>query len=308
MGQVSGVTVVEVDQLTKRYGNSLAVNEASFTVASGEIFGLLGHNGAGKSTIIRILSGRARASSGRARVAGFDVATQMEHIRPLINVVFEDQNHYERMTGRDQLRFFAAMYGTPTRVADRLLNRVGLSTAAAGRLVATYSTGMKQRLLLARALINRPSIVFLDEPTRGLDPVSVRNLRTIIAELAQDGTTLFLTTHDMEEADQLCDRIAFLSEGRIVALDTPRELKLRVGSRRLDVTLVDRSLHELPLDDAATAGRLDAWLRAGEVLTVHSQEGTLADVFVAVAGRTLDDAGPGERDSPDVPHRHGVAA
>ncbi len=278
--------VIEVSHLEKHYGDVRAVDDVSFAIDEGEIFGLLGHNGAGKTTAMRVLTGRARPTAGTARVAGFDVVSQRDQVKPLINLVFEDQNLYERLSGRENLRFFAALYGVPGRRADELLDLVGLSEAAT-RKVRHYSSGMKQRLLVARGLINRPRVLFLDEPTRGLDPASAREVRGIIEGLSRAGSTVCLTTHYMEEADELCRRVAFLSQGKIVALDTPRELKLRVGQRTARVLLRDRSEHLIRLDDPADADRLAAWMRGDQVLTVHSQEGTLADVFVALAGRPL---------------------
>lgn len=281
--------MIEVADLHKTYGTVRAVDGISFGVAEGEVFGFLGHNGAGKTTTVRILTGRTRPTAGSARIAGHDVVADREAIKPLINLVFEDQNLYERMTGRENLRLFADLYGMAAGRVDEVLALVGLDDEAAKRKVKGYSTGMKQRLLIARALINRPRCLFLDEPTRGLDPASARDLRTLIATLGREGTTVFLTTHYMEEADELCDRVAFLSQGKIVALDTPRELKLRYGQgqRRAVATLADRSEQAIALDDPADAARLDTWLRDGQVLTLHSQEGTLEDVFVALAGRTL---------------------
>jgi ABC-2 type transport system ATP-binding protein len=277
---------VDVRALEKRYGDVRAVDGITFSVAEGEVFGLLGHNGAGKTTTIRMLTGRARPTSGTATVVGFDAVSEREQIKPLINAVFEDPNLYERVSGRDNLRLFAELYQAPASRVDELLELVGL-TAAAKRKVKTYSSGMKQRLLIARALVNKPRVLFMDEPTRGLDPTSARELRTLVARLAAEGTTVFLTTHYMEEADELCHRVAFLSQGRIVALDTPRELKLKHGKRGAVVLLRDRSEHELRLDDAADAARLDEWMRADQVLTIHSQEGTLEDVFIALSGRAL---------------------
>ena len=278
--------VIEVRELEKRYGEVQAVDGISFDVAAGEVFGLLGHNGAGKTTTIRMLTGRTRPTAGTAEIAGFDVVADLERVKPLINLVFEEQNLYERFSGRDNLRIFADLYGVPRQRVEELLSLVGL-TEAAGRKVKTYSSGMKQRLLVARALINRPRVLFLDEPTRGLDPASARDLRGLIADLSREGTTVFLTTHYMEEADELCHRVAFLSQGKIVALDTPRELKLRYGERTAVVLLRDRAEHTIRLDDPVDADRLAAWMRAGEVLTVHSQEGTLEDVFINLAGRPL---------------------
>ncbi len=278
--------LVEVQGLVKHYGEVRAVEGISFTVGSGEVFGLLGHNGAGKTTTIRMLTGRTRPTAGRACIAGHDVALEREAVKPLINLVFEDQNLYERFSGRENLRVFADLYGVPKTRIEGLLADVGL-VEAAGRKVKTYSTGMKQRLLIARALVNQPRVLFLDEPTRGLDPTSARDLRALIARLSDAGTTVFLTTHDMVEADDLCHRVAFLSQGKVVALDTPRELKLRYGQRTAVVLLRDRQEHTLQLDDPTDAARLAAWMREGAVLTLHSQEGTLEDVFVALAGRPL---------------------
>lgn len=275
--------IVEVDNLQKHYGSVRAVDGISFAVEKGEIFGLLGHNGAGKTTTIRVLTGRTKPTAGVARIAGYDVVEQRDAIKPLINLVFEDQNLYERLTGRDNLEVFADLYGARRNRVDELLETVGLSDAAKRR-VKTYSTGMKQRLLVARSLINQPSVLFLDEPTRGLDPASARELRALMKRLSREGATIFLTTHYMEEADELCDRVAFLSAGKIVALDTPRELKLRFGNRTVVALLADRQEVTIHLDDPAGARRLAEWMESGRVLSVHSQEGTLEDVFIGIAG------------------------
>lgn len=273
--------MIVVDNLSKVYGSTRAVDGISFTVAPGEVFGLLGHNGAGKTTTIRMLTGRARPTSGRATIAGYDVVDNIEQVRPLINLVFEEQNLYDRMNGRDNLRFFADLYRVPRTRVDELLEMVDL-VEPADRPVKTYSTGMKQRVIIARALINSPRLLFLDEPTRGLDPASARDLRNIITDLSRSGTTIFLTTHYMEEADELCDRVAFLSAGRIVALDSPRELKLRQGQRTATVLLDTRQEQTIDLNNPAAAAQLEAWMRDGRVLSIHSNEGTLEDVFIDV--------------------------
>jgi ABC-2 type transport system ATP-binding protein len=278
--------MIDVHDLKKRYGDTRAVAGLTFDVAAGEIFGLLGHNGAGKTTTIRMLTGRTRPSGGSARIGGFDVVAERDKIKPLINLVFEDQNLYERFSGHDNLRIFADLYGAPKERVGELLSLVDL-TDAAKRPVKTYSTGMKQRLLIARALINEPRVLFLDEPTRGLDPSSARDLRNLVADLSRSGTTVFLTTHYMEEADELCHRVAFLSQGEIVALDTPQELKLRYGDRTARVLLRDRTQATIRLDDPSDAVRLASWVSADQILTLHSQEGTLEDVFINLAGRPL---------------------
>jgi ABC-2 type transport system ATP-binding protein len=280
------VPMIEVEDLVKRYGDVHAVNGISFAVAEGEIFGLLGHNGAGKTTTIRMLTGRTLPTSGTARIAGHDVVSQLDQVKPLINLVFEEPNLYERLTGRENLRFFAELYDVDAKRVDELLRLVDL-TEAADRKLKTYSSGMKQRLLVARALINDPRLLFLDEPTRGLDPTSARELRDLVAGLSDKGTTVFITTHYMEEADELCDRVAFLSHGEIVALDAPRELKLRYGQRTARVLLRDRREETIRLDNPADAVRLEQWMAQDNVLTLHSQEGTLEDVFIELAGRPL---------------------
>jgi len=278
--------VIAIKGLAKHYKNVKAVDGITFTVAEGEIFSLLGHNGAGKSTTIKMLTGRARPTAGSATVLGKDVVTERDRIKPLINLVSEEQNLYERMTGRENLVFFAQLYGIGEAVVDELLRTVGLAEVATRR-VKTYSNGMKQRLLIARALVNRPRVLFLDEPTAGLDPLAAREVRDLVKSQARRGTTVFLTTHYMEEADELSDHVAFISQGKIVALDIPRELKLRYGSRTAKVLLRSRQEATIRLDMAADASRLEQWMRGDEVLTIHSQEGTLEDVFIALAGRAL---------------------
>ncbi len=278
--------MIDVHDLHKHYGSIRAVDGISFSVAPGEVFGLLGHNGAGKTTTLRMLTGRTLPTSGTASIGGFDVASQLSHVKPLINVVFEDQNVYERLTGYDNLRLFADLYDAPRDRIDRLLSRVGL-TDAAKRKVKTYSSGMKQRLMIARALINEPRVLMLDEPTKGLDPSSAREMRDIVRELAASEVSVLLCTHYMEEADELCDRVAFMSQGRIVALDTPRELKLQYGNRTATVLLQDRSEAVIDLANPADGERFDRWTKDGAILTVHSHEGTLEDVFISVAGRPL---------------------
>ncbi len=278
---------IDVRNLSRYYGSVKAVDDISFSAQRGEIFGLLGHNGAGKTTTIRMLTGRTKPTSGTAHIAGYDIVSQLDQVKPIINLVFEDQNLYERMSGQDNLQFFADLYGVPKSRVGELLDRVGLEPEARKRKVKTYSSGMKQRLLIARALINDPRILFLDEPTRGLDPSSARELRQIVREMSQQGTTVVLTTHYMEEADELCDRVAFLANGKIVAMDTPTELKLRYGTPSARLLLKNRSELTVDLDSPEDARKVEELMAAGDVLTIHSQEGTLEDVFINLAGRSL---------------------
>lgn len=287
---------IEVRDLAKRYGDTRALDAISFSTAPGEVFGLLGHNGAGKSTTIRILTGRTRPTSGEAYVLGHAVPEAMERVRGQINLVPETPTVYGRATAKENLELFCALYGVPRSAARDALERVRLAHAA-DRKVKTFSTGMKQRLLLARALLNRPRVLFMDEPTRGLDPQSARELHALVEELAGDGTTILLTTHDMHEADRLCDRVAFLADGRIVALDTPRALKLAIGGApEVQVGLDDGSDERLRLasNSDGDGDRLLELVRTGRVRTLHSCEPTLADVFVELAGRSLHDGAEDE--------------
>lgn len=282
------MNAIEVEKLSRAFNGLKAVDNISFTVEAGEIFGFLGHNGAGKTTTIRMLSGQLLPTSGGARVAGCDVIAEQRRLRPLIGVVSEHQNLYERMSGRENLEFAVRLYGQNIRRVDETLQQVGLLDRAKDN-VRTYSNGMKQRLLIARALLHRPQIIFLDEPTRGLDPVVGREVRQLILDLSQQGVTIFLTTHYMEEADQLCGRVAFLSEGRIVALDTPNDLKVAHGQNSVNVTLDDGQRLSIALDDQDAGKQLEKLVNDGHVRTLHSAEATLEDVFIQIAGRGLSE-------------------
>jgi ABC-2 type transport system ATP-binding protein len=216
---------IEVIDLTRNFNGRKALDGISFEVESGEIFGFLGPNGAGKTTTIRILTGRLRPTSGVARVMGCDVVNEREELKPQMGVLFEYQNIYERMSARDNLRFYARLYRVDKKGVDQVLTQVGLADRVRDK-ISTYSNGMKQRLLIARALLHKPKVLFLDEPTKGLDPNVARDIRSIVIDLADQGMTIFLTTHYMEEADQLCKRVAIINQGQILALDTPQQLKI----------------------------------------------------------------------------------
>lgn len=282
----SCMNAIEVEKLSRAFNGLKAVDSISFSVEAGEIFGFLGHNGAGKTTTIRMLSGQLLPSSGRARVAGCDVITEQRRLKPLIGVVSEHQNLYERMSGRQNLEFAARLYGQDAHRVNETLEQVGMLDRAKDN-VRNYSNGMKQRLLIARALLHRPQIIFLDEPTRGLDPVVGREIRRLILDLSQQGVTIFLTTHYMEEADQLCGRVAFLSEGRIVALDTPNNLKVAHGQNSVRVTLENGENLSIDLGDQDAGKQLEQLVNAGHVRTLHTAEATLEEVFIQIAGREL---------------------
>jgi ABC-2 type transport system ATP-binding protein len=219
---------IKAQNLTRDYNGLRAVDGISFAVEPGEIFGFLGPNGAGKTTTIKMLTGQLRPTSGEALVVGCDVVKERQRLKPQIGVVFDSQNIYERLSARDNLRFYARLYRVKKARVEGMLAQVGL-TDRAGSKVKTYSNGMKQRVLIARALLHKPKVLFLDEPTRGLDPNVARDIRAIVVDLAKQGMTVFLTTHYMEEADQLSNRVAIIDQGSIVALDTPENLKAEYG-------------------------------------------------------------------------------
>jgi ABC-2 type transport system ATP-binding protein len=219
---------IQVQNLTRDYDGLRALDQISFTVEPGEIFGFLGPNGAGKTTTIKILTGQLRPTAGTARVMGCDVVEERDRLKPQIGVVFEYQNIYERLSARDNLMFAARLYGVGREQVEAALAQFGLAERAKER-TKQFSNGMKQRLLIARAMLHQPKVLFLDEPTRGLDPNMARGIRAIVVELAKAGVTVFLTTHYMEEADHLCQRVAIIDQGRIVALDTPAHLKTEYG-------------------------------------------------------------------------------
>lgn len=228
------MNAIEVQNLTRDFNGLQAVDGISFEVQPGEVFGFLGPNGAGKTTTIRMLTGQLRPTAGTARVMGCDVVTQRDALKPQIGVVFEYQNIYERLSARDNLLFAARLYGVPKARIDAVLKQVGLDERANDRS-KNYSNGLKQRLLIARALLHEPKVLFLDEPTRGLDPNVARDIRAFVTDLARQGVTVFLTTHYMEEADRLSDRVAILHKGKIVALDTPARLKAAHGGEQTTV-------------------------------------------------------------------------
>ena len=278
-----------VEGLEYHYGKLKAVDNITFEVARQEILGFLGPNGAGKSTTVRILTGQLRPQTGKVTIFGMDIKQNLKRIQTRIGVSFEQPNLYEQMTALENLNLFASLFNVKDFDAKLLLKRVGLEGREKEK-VASYSKGMKQRLMVARSLVNNPELLFLDEPTSGLDPASADSIRNLILEVREKGTTVFLTTHDMWEADKLCDRVAFLNQGKIIALDTPHNLKLKYGQRSLVIELARENYLEkqtIPLDTPDTADLLRKIFNRGKVVTIHSQEATLEDIFLQITGRKL---------------------
>jgi ABC-2 type transport system ATP-binding protein len=235
-------TIIEVSDLTKFYRNFQAVNNISFEVKRGEIFGLLGPNGAGKTTTIKMLTGLIQPTKGTATIQGKNIQTQIVEIKKTIGVVTEDSNLYDELSVSDNLRFVGQLYNVPRSDRDRrieeLLKKFDLESKREAKF-ATLSKGMKRKVNIAAALIHSPQIVFLDEPTTGLDVLSARILRSMIKELTALGVTIFLTTHYIEEAEQLCNRVAILVNGQIKTVDTPRNLIAITNSKNLEEAFIE---------------------------------------------------------------------
>lgn len=264
-----------------------AVSDVSFHIGRGEIFGFLGPSGAGKSTVQNILTGLVRLQRGDVRYEGKPVNALPPSFYNRVGVSFEQPNVYLRLTGLENLKYFAGLFRVPTADPMTALGWVGLREAA-GKKAAAYSKGMKQRLTLARALINHPDILFLDEPTSGLDPTTSAGIRDLILRQKARGATIFLTTHNMQLAEALCDRVAFLNAGAIAAMDTPANLKLRYGQRAVVVEYAADGRRETRCFDLERERPgLCRFLAETNPLTVHSQEATLEDIFIRVTGRGL---------------------
>jgi ABC-2 type transport system ATP-binding protein len=233
---VDAKTAIEVRGLAKRFGDVEAVAGIDFDVRDGELFGFLGPNGAGKSTTINVLIGLARSDAGTIRIGGIDCSTNPKAAQHLMGVVPDESNLYPELTGFDNLCFCGALYGMTRRDRESrardLLERFGL-TEAGGRKFGGYSKGMKRKLTIAAGIIHSPSILFLDEPTTGIDVASARQIRQLIADLNGGGTTIFLTTHYIEEAERLCQRIAFIVRGRVVRIDRVEDLLRLLAGRHI---------------------------------------------------------------------------
>lgn len=284
-------SAIAVHGISYSYGDTLAVADVSFAVSPGEIVGLLGPNGAGKSTTVKMLTGQLRPSQGEISVLGMDTVADIAKIQARIGVCFEEKNLYTAMTGAENLKFFASLFGIKRLDATTFLDRVDLG-ARGGDRVADYSKGMRQRLMMARTLINKPDVLFLDEPTDGLDPVSARTIQDIIRQEAERGAAVVLTTHDMHEADTLSDRVAFINQGSILAMDAPEALKLQHGQRSVRIRSRNTSgdVEELviPLKGVDAADKVQHAVAELDLLTIHTEEATLEDVFITYAGRGLE--------------------
>lgn len=282
--------MIAVSNLAYTYpkGAAPAVDGISFDVPRGEIFGFLGPSGAGKSTTQKILIRLLQGYRGQARLMGRPLEQWDKSFYNHIGVGFELPNHFGKLTALENLRFFGAFYDRPLQDPMELLRRVGLEEHA-HKLAGDFSKGMKMRLNFVRAIMHGPELLFLDEPTSGLDPVNARRIKGLILEQRDEGRTIFLTTHMMHDADELCNRIAFIVNGKIALVDSPKALKLQYGRRRVRVEYLNGTVREeeFPLDGIGNNAGFLRVLREEYVQAIHTEEATLDDIFIKVTGTSL---------------------
>lgn len=282
--------MIEIKNLSYTYPRQKqpVVKNISFEVEKGEIFGFLGPSGAGKSTTQKILIRLLHGYRGSATIEGCELTDLRQDYYNRIGVGFELPNHYPRLTAMENLRFFASFYEKPCGKLLELLDSVGLKTFA-NKPTAQFSKGMKMRLNFIRTLLHDPEIIFLDEPTSGLDPVNARIIKNIILNLKQQGKTIFLTTHNMHDADELCDRVAFITNGVISLIDSPKALKLQHGSRKLKIEYGQNQVvnEEFNLDELAGNQSFLNIIRQEKIHAMHSTEASLEDVFIKTTGQSL---------------------
>jgi len=309
----NGEPIIEIAGLVKRYGSTAAVDCIDLTVMTGEIFGILGPNGAGKTTTLEMIEGLRKPDAGTIRVAGVDAVNESDRVRQMIGVQLQTTALFDYLNASELIELFAGLYGVDGGDAriDELLGRVGLQEKRKSR-VDELSGGQRQRLSITLALVNQPKVVFLDEPTTGLDPGARRDLWQTILNVRASGTTVVLTTHYMEEADVLCDRVAVMDRGKVIACDTPTALVRRLGeqatitARASDIGPISGQLSGLPAVVTSTGEDVRLELRttdvqatlvallgladrAGIVLTdLNARQSTLEDVFLSLTGRAYE--------------------
>ena len=283
--------MIKVESLYHSYNNdeNYAVKNASFDVPKGEIFGFLGPSGAGKSTTQGILTGLLPLQRGNVTVAGYDVKNISRKMFNKIGMSFEQSNVYSKMSAKENLDFYKKLFDVETRDSEALIKLVGLGGKEDVR-AGEFSKGMKHRLTFARSMLNNPELWFLDEPTTGLDPAIAADIKDIIRAENQKGVTIFLTTHNMFIAEELCDRVAFIIDGEIKLIDSPRNLKLAYGEQLVEVEYqkngdLTKETFSTVLDD--DKARLQSVIGNNQIQSMHTKEATLEEIFIKVTGRGL---------------------
>ncbi|MGX8793760.1 ABC transporter ATP-binding protein [Oceanobacillus sp. M60] len=283
--------MIHVNQLYFTYpaNKDETIKGMCFKIEEGEVFGFLGPSGAGKSTAQKILIGILKGYSGSVKVMGKEIRNVRKDYYEKIGVSFELPNLYNKFTAIENLKFFSSFYTGAKEDPKRLLEMVGLEQDAQTR-VSNYSKGMKMRLNFVRSLLNKPELIFLDEPTSGLDPVNMEKIKDIILKKKAEGKTIFLTTHNMNVAEEICDRVAFVVDGQINIIDSPRDLKLRYGQKKLQVEYRENNQMKSSIFSMEGLGDNTDFLnmiKFKDIERMHTQEAKLQDIFIKVTGRTI---------------------
>ncbi len=280
--------MIQVSNLSFSYTKKPFISDMNFSVSTGEIFGFLGPSGAGKSTLQKILIGMLTTYQGSVRVNGTECKERTKSFYEDIGVDFEFSTMYEKLTARENLEFFRSLYQKKGRPINTLLEMVGLEQDADKR-VSMYSKGMKSRLNFIKALLHDPVLLCLDEPTSGLDPTNSRMMKNLILAERAKGKTILLTTHNMQDAAELCDRVAFIVGGKICALDSPHNLIMSRGAATVTYTWLDNGEHSIscPLNQISSDEQLRKLIAENRLQSIHSSEPTLNDIFMDITGRTL---------------------
>lgn len=276
-----GNKMIKVERVTKRFGDNIALNQISFSINEGEIFGFLGPSGSGKTTMINILTGQLQANSGKTELLGKDSQKLLPSDFEELGLVGDTSGYYEKLSLYNNLLLFARLYGISKSRIEEILKQVGLYDSK-DTPAEKLSTGMRQRMLLARALINDPKVLFLDEPTSGLDPTTSKKIHKLLQELKERGTTIFLTTHDMNEATLLCDNLALLNKGDLIEQGSPSEIIQKYNTeKKVAVTYSDSTKKVVRFEDLQQEDYK-------KMMTIHSCEPTLEDIFIKLTGEKLD--------------------
>lgn len=278
------INAIEVTNIKKKFSGVSALEDVNFSINQGEIFGFLGPSGSGKTTTINILTGQLKSDHGKAKMFGEDIQNMKTDMLENIGIVSDQSGYYDKLSLYKNLQLYAKLYGKKNNVVDKLLKNVDLYDSR-NKLAEELSTGMKQRMLLARALINNPKILFLDEPTSGLDPYTSQKIHKLLLDLKKQGTTIFLTTHDMYEATLLCDNLVLLNRGKIVEYGTPNSIiNKHHKNKTVNITYTNGEESNLSISDLDKLNYLNK-----EISSIHSTEPTLEDIFIKLTGEKLNE-------------------
>lgn len=279
-------SIISMKNVSKEFKGTKALKNITFSIKEGEIFGFLGPSGAGKTTTIKLLTSQLLPTSGEVKVLGKDVYSNKQDIAKNIGILSDTSGMYDRLSVLDNLMLFADINGVNKDRVVEVLESIGMKDTLK-KETKKLSKGMKQRLMLARAVLHKPKLLFLDEPTSSLDPGTSLEIHRMLKKLNKEGTTIFLTTHNMEEADKLCNRVAFINSGEIVEIGVPERIKLKYTNDAIKVILKDDMKEIMIKNNKEGASKIKAWMEEGRLLAIHSMEPSLEKVFLNLTGREL---------------------